>query len=70
MVWFLHDEMKMNSLSVRIEKIATSRLWSSGICSASAVVYLQLNDSRRLIVHETLHKSLDTLDVIGDARSK
>jgi hypothetical protein len=35
---FLHDRMRMSSLGVRIEEVATSRLWSSGITSISAVV--------------------------------
>jgi hypothetical protein len=67
MVQFLHDGMRTSSLDVRIEEVATSRLWNRGIGSVSAVVYLQQSDSRRITVQEIQHKSLDTLDVIGDA---
>jgi head-tail adaptor len=44
MVQFLHDGMRMSSLDVRIEEVATSRLWNRGIGSVSAVVYLQQSD--------------------------
>jgi ribosomal protein L31E len=67
MVQFLHDRMRTSSLDVRIEEVATSRLWNRGIGSVSAVVYLQQSDSRRITVQEIQHKSLGTPDVIGDA---
>jgi hypothetical protein len=67
MVQFLHDGMRTSSLDVRIEEVATSRLWNRGIGSVSAVVYLQQSDSRRITVQEIQHKSLGTPDVIGDA---
>jgi hypothetical protein len=67
MVQFLHDGMRTSSLDVRIEEVATSRLWNRGIGSVSVVVYLQQSDSRRLTVQKIQHKSLDTPDVIGDA---
>jgi hypothetical protein len=43
-VQFLNDEMRTSSLGMRIEDVAVSRLWSSGISSVSVVVYLQSSD--------------------------
>jgi hypothetical protein len=55
--------VRTSSLGVRIEEVVASRLWSSRISSVSS-------DSRRLKMQETERKGLDTLDVIGDAKSK
>jgi hypothetical protein len=67
MVQFLHDGMRTSSPDVRIEEVATSRLWNRGIGSVSAVVYLQQSDSRRRTVQKIQHKGLGTPNVIGDA---
>jgi hypothetical protein len=62
--------MRTSSLDVRIEEVATSKLWNKGIGSVSAMVYLQQSDSRRFTIQEMQRKSLGTSYVIGDARSK
>jgi hypothetical protein len=60
----------MSSLGVRIEEVAASRLWSSGIGSVSVMVHPQQSDSQRLTVLEIQRKGFGTPDVIGDVRSK
>jgi hypothetical protein len=55
---------------VRIEEVATSRLWNREIGSVSTVIYLQQSYSQKLTVQEMQRKGLGTSDVIGDARSK